>query len=152
MPPDQPPKASVPEREEKRPAQLTVAPDIDSIKASWNAITTHIMKMRPSIGSSLVNATPSSYDDGILKLTFGADQNYHCTAVANKANEIAALLAPVLGVSVGVACSSSGEGNGAASNGGEKKKNEYDDMIAREPVINDILSRFGGEIIDTWRD
>ncbi len=133
------------------PRRLTVKPDIGSITASWSDIVASITAMRPMFGSSLGQAKPLSFENGRLCLSFGSDHAYHCKGVTSNAEEVSALLEPIIGCPVIVVCVTHDSGNDSVA-GKDEKKNERDDLIAREPIIKEILDRFGGEINDTWRD
>lgn len=133
-------------------AQLTINPDIDSITRSWRDIVALVSDKRPVYGTALGQAMPQSLDNGKLTLAFKSDHGYHCKALASNADEVGGLLGTVLGVPVHVVCTTVETGPGNGESGNEKKNNELDDLIAREPIIKEILDRFGGEINDTWRE
>ena len=158
MSPPPPPVDRAPEdtaREEddvQAPAQLTIRPDISSISAVWKDIVAHVSGLKPHIGPSLSLAVPDTFENDRLTLAFGQEHSFHVKAVESNADLLAELLGPMLGRNIKIVCIVDGRGGANGQGGGEKKKNELDDLIAREPIIKDILDKFDGEINGIWRE
>ena len=128
---------------------------IEDIRARWDDIVTFIKTKKPSIGPSLGNSAPESFEDGVLTLSFPANDSFHGKAVTGYAVKIEEILREVFNAEVRLKCvngAAAGTTDTSSSPKGEVKKNsELDDLVSREPAIKDILERFDGEITDTWR-
>jgi len=128
-----------------------VSPGMDSILAAWEEILDEVRRRKPHVGPSLIHATPVSFENGRLKLVFKPEHTFHCKAVESNAEPIEEIIGSLVGGKVVLACEAGGgAGERTAASGG--KNGEVDDLIAREPIIKDILERFGGEINGIWRE
>jgi len=132
---------------------LTVSPDIESIRDRWKSIAAGVGEKKPIIGPALVYAEPRSFENDTLVLAFDPDDSFHHKTIETNTGVLAEILGSMLGRTVAVTCTCEAQKKTNGRNGRpQKKKNELDDLIAREPIVGDILDRFNGEIIDTWRD
>ncbi len=135
------------EAEGKIPA---VEPTLAGFTAAWDEIVAWIGDRKPHFAAPLGRARPAAFENGVLTLAFGAGNGFGARTVEGAVDTVGGLFGAILLQPVRVRCTvDAGEPAGDA---GEKKKGEYDDLIAREPMIGDILERFGGEITDIWRD
>jgi hypothetical protein len=117
--------------------------DIHSIAANWPEITARVGMQKPAIGASLAQGVPESYDHGKLAVRF--NEEFHKGICEQYRGDIEEIIGTILGARVKLTCSV----RRAAAE--RKRNNEVDDLIAREPIIKDILDRFDGEISDSWR-
>jgi DNA polymerase III subunit gamma/tau len=147
---DQPVKKNLPvdsaEKPEEKPDIPIITPDIDSVTVSWKYITDRVSAQKPSIGPMLALGAPESFENGKLGVRFDAGQEFRMTACSECSADIEEIIGGILGVKVTLHVFV--HRSGAV----KKKNNEIDDLISREPIIGDILERFGGEISDSWRE
>ena len=134
------------EKSEEKPDFPKIAPDIDSISSSWKYITDRVSIQKPAIGPVLALGVPESFEKGKLAVRFDAGQEFQMKTCAEYSADIEEIIGTILGMKVAVHVFV--RRSGAA----KKKNNEIDDLISREPIIGDILERFGGEINDSWRE
>ncbi|MCD6308270.1 MAG: hypothetical protein J7M24_04655, partial [Candidatus Latescibacteria bacterium] len=135
------------------PRGLAVPPDIESIRGRWKSIAAGVGEKKPIIAPALAYADPRSFENDTLVLAFDRDDSFHRETIETNADVLAEILGAMLGRTVAVKCISGERDTANGQNGRpQKKKNELDDLIAREPIVGDILDRFNGEITDTWRD
>ena len=127
-------------------APLRVEPVIDAVRENWERMVRTIGDHKPHLAGSLGSATPSGLADGVLTLSFPSTGDFNVKTVESAAGTVGELAGAILGVSVTVKCTVEEVGDT------EKKKGEYDDLMQREPIVKDILERFGGEINDIWRE
>jgi DNA polymerase III subunit gamma/tau len=124
---------------------LVIPADFSSIERSWKELVERVQEQKPGIGPSLVSGVPESFDRGKLTVRFAGEHDFHRQNCERNRADIETVMGAVLGTPVTLSCL-------AGQTGGKGKRNsEVDDLIAREPVIGDILSRFDGEINDSWR-
>ena len=94
----------------------------------------------------LALGAPESFENGKLAVRFDADQEFRMTTCAEYSADIEGIIGTILGMKVTLHIFVHRSG------ASKKKNNEIDDLISREPIIGDILERFGGEINDSWRE
>ncbi|MBN1291365.1 MAG: DNA polymerase III subunit gamma/tau [Candidatus Latescibacteria bacterium] len=122
---------------------LNIDSDIESITASWQLITDRVGSVKPGIGPSLTVGKPESFEHGKLTLSFGSEQEFHKKAVESNLNMLEEIIGAFIGLKVTIKCF-------MRHTGVEKKKTEVEDIINREPIIEEILKRFDGEINGLW--
>ena len=124
---------------------VEIAPDILSIKTSWKEITDRVVIQKPGIGPSLSTGVPESFENGRLSVRFDEEHDFHRETCERNRGDIEDIIGAILGMRVKLSCFT-------RRSGVERKRNsEVEDLIAREPIIRDILERFDGEINDSWR-
>jgi DNA polymerase-3 subunit gamma/tau len=120
-------------------------PDINSIAKRWPEIVEQVGARKPALGPALAVGTPDAYAGGRLSVQFPADRTVQMETCERFRGDIEKIIGTILGERVSISCS-------IHRNGSERKKtNEIDDIISREPIVRDVLDRFGGEITDSWR-
>lgn len=124
---------------------MEVAPDIGSITESWKLITERVAMRKPGIGPSFQAGTPESYAEGKLTVRFDDQDEFHLKTCEKYRAEIEDIVGVIIGERVKLHCVLKHTG------AQRKSTSEVDDLIAREPIIRDILERFDGEINDSWR-
>ena len=122
---------------------LTVTPTTDSIRASWEALTGRVGKVKPAIGPSLVFGVPESFENGRLTLSFDSEHVFHQKIVESNIHVIEEIIGAFLGIQTMIKCF-------VRHTGVEKKTSESEDIVNREPIIGEILDRFNGEIKGMW--
>lgn len=122
-----------------------VAPDIGSISESWKLITDRVAMRKPGIGPSFQSGTPESYEEGKLTVRFADQDEFHLKTCEKYRGDIEDIIGVIIGERVRLHCVFRHTGTE------RKSTSEVDDLIAREPIIRDILERFDGEINDSWR-
>ncbi len=122
-----------------------IAADIHSITANWKEITDRVSVQKPAIGPSLAIGVPESYDHGKLSVRFNAEHDFQKGICEQYRGDIEEIIGVILGARVKLACFV------RRTETERKRNNEVEDLIAREPIIRDILDRFDGEISDSWR-
>ena len=132
---------------------FTVEPELGAIRAAWADIVRMISSRKPSLGPSLASASPVEFGAGVLTLDFGGAA-FQRKRVEGDIGSLREVLAAVLGAGIDIVCIDASAAQAAPGDSGatEKKNGEFDELIAREPVIRNILDAFDGEITDTWRD
>ncbi len=130
---------------DKGEACFEIAPDIGSITDSWKLITERVAMRKPGIGPSFQAGTPESYSDGKLTVRFDGQDEFHLKTCEQYRGEIEDIVGVIIGGRVKLHCVLKHTGTQ------RKSTSEVDDLIAREPIIRDILERFDGEINDSWR-
>ncbi len=118
---------------------------MDSIAASWKDISDRVSIQKPAIGPLLALGVPESFEKGKLAVRFDTGQEFQMNTCVEYSADIEEIIGTILGIKVTLHFFI--RRPGAA----KKKNNEIDDLISREPIIRDILERFGGEISDSWR-
>ncbi|MFC1560848.1 DNA polymerase III subunit gamma/tau [Candidatus Latescibacterota bacterium] len=125
---------------------LNISPDIESISKSWKEIASRVSTVKPAIGPSLTLAVPESFKNEKLTLGFNADDEFHMKTIESNSNKIEEIIGAFLGTKVKLKCL-------IRRTDVEKKKNsEIDDLIAREPIIGNIIECFDSEINESWRE
>ncbi len=120
---------------------LNISPDIESISKSWKEVTSKVSSVKPAIGPSLSLGVPESLKNGILTLGFDAEDEFHLKTVESNSSKIEEIIGAFLGTQVKLKYMV------RHAKGENKKKNsEIDDLIAREPIIGNIIERFDSEI------
>ncbi|GAG38801.1 unnamed protein product, partial [marine sediment metagenome] len=122
---------------------LTITPTTDSIRASWEALTGRVGKVKPAIGPSLVFGVPESFENGRLTLSFDSEHVFHQKTVESNIHVVEEIIGAFLGTQTTIKCF-------VRHTGVEKKTSESEDIINREPIIGEILDRFNGEIKGLW--
>jgi len=125
---------------------INVSPDIESISKSWKDITSRVSSVKPAIGPSLLLAVPVSLENGKLTLGFNTEDEFHLKTVESNSRKIEEIIGPFLGTQIKLKCIVK---HGKGKN---KKNSEIDDLIAREPIIGNIIERFDSEINGSWRE
>jgi DNA polymerase III subunit gamma/tau len=119
--------------------------DIHSISLNWKEIATRVGVQKPAIGPSLSQGVPESYDNGKLTVHFDADHEFQRGICEQFRTDIEEIIGTILGAKIKLTCFVRRGSN-------ERKQNsELEDLIAREPIVRDILERLDGEISDSWR-
>ena len=116
------------------------APAIDDVSRAWQDIVADVTASKPAFGPSLALGDPVGLSDGVLTLGFDEFNEFHQKTVEANSAQIAEIIGARLGTSVRLAFQLK------KSDGRKKKRTELDDLIAREPIIGDIIERFDGEI------
>ena len=119
--------------------------DIRSIAENWKEIATRVGVQKPAIGPSLSQGAPESYENGKLTVHFDAEHEFQKGICEQFRGDIEEIIGTILGARVKLACFV------RRAETERKRNNEVEDLIAREPIIRDILDRFDGEISDSWR-
>jgi len=132
---------------EENPERLSVPADIDSIKNAWKDIASGVGDSKPSIGPSLALGEPETFENGKLTLAFGGESEFYLKTVESNAETIEEIIGAFLGTKVTIVCT-------VKTTGGDKKKtkNEVDDIVAREPIVDTIMKTFGSKNIESWRE
>jgi len=120
---------------------LNISPDIESISKSWKEVTSRVSYVKPSIGPSLSLAVPESLKNGILTLGFDAEDEFHLKTVESNSSKMEEIIGAFLGTQVKLKYMVR---HTKVEN--KKKNSELDDLIAREPIIGNIIERFDSEI------
>lgn len=126
-------------------SRIEVVPEIASIADSWKLITERVAMRKPGIGPSFQAGMPESYAEGKLTVRFSEQDEFHLTTCDKYRGDIEDIIGGIVGERVKLHCVLRHTGTP------KKSTSEVDDLIAREPVIRDILERFDGEINDSWR-
>jgi DNA polymerase III subunit gamma/tau len=134
------------ETDEKKPELACISPEIESITASWKDIADRVSIQKPSIGPLLAFGIPESFEKGKLSIRYDTGQDFRMKTCMEHSTDIEEIIGTVLGMKVTLHFFL------RRSDAGKKKNSEIDDLIAREPIIKDILERFDGEISDSWRE
>lgn len=119
--------------------------DFHSIVSNWKEIAARVGVQKPAIGPSLAQGTPESYEKGKLSVYFEADHEFQKGICEQFRGDIEEIIGTILGTKVKLTCFVRRAGTE------RKRNNEVEDLIAREPIVRDILDRFDGEISDSWR-
>ena len=119
---------------------LKVSPDFESISNTWNKIVSSVSSVKPHIGPSLSLAVPQSFENDVLTLSLNNDDDFHLKSLESGIDIIGEIIGGILSTKIKVKCSLK------MSNGEKKKNGEIDDLIAREPIIGNIIKTFDGEI------
>lgn len=124
-------------------AEITA--DIASIVKNWAEIAGRVGVQKPALGPSLADGTPESYDRGKLAVHFDPERRFQMETCERFRSDIEEIIGTILGERITLSCFVRRTG------GARQQKSEVDDIVAREPVVRDILDRFDGEITDSWR-
>lgn len=119
--------------------------DIHSIASNWKEITARVGVQKPAIGPSLAQGVPETYESGKLSVHFKTGDDFHKGICEQFRGDIEEIVGTILGTRIKLSCFVQRAGTE------QKRNNEVEDLIAREPIIKDILDRFDGEISDSWR-
>ncbi|MFC1490255.1 DNA polymerase III subunit gamma/tau [Candidatus Latescibacterota bacterium] len=148
---NEPPYAHVenetPPEPEEDPARLSVQPDIDSIKKAWEELASGVGDVKPSIGPSLALGEPDTFENGKLTLAFGDGNEFHIKTIESSSDTIEEIMGAFLGTKIKIVCT-------VKKNDDKKKtkKNELDDLVTREPIIDTIMKTFDSKNIESWRE
>jgi len=132
--------------EDTREEFLNVAPDLQSIRDSWDAIAARVGTVKPHIGPSLTKASPRSFDNDRLVLGVSAEDMFHQKALESSSGQIAEIIGAMVGKTITLDVVVKREKKAKKPNG------EEDDLVSREPIIGTILDMFDGEIKKSWRE
>jgi DNA polymerase-3 subunit gamma/tau len=124
---------------------LDITPDIRSISASWKEITDRVVIQKPGIGPVLSMGVPESFENGKLSVRFDEADGFHRKTCERYREDIEEIIGVILGMRVKLSCYT------RRSESERKRTGELEDLIAREPIIRDVLEQFDGEINDSWR-
>lgn len=125
---------------------LNVSPDIESISKSWNKIALRVGEVKPHIGPSLALALPESFEKNKLTLSLNTDDEFHIKTIESNFSIIEEMIGAILGTKIKL------NNLVRLPNHGKKKNGEVEDLIAREPIIGNIIETFDGEIKKSWRE
>ena len=118
---------------------LNIAPDFESVSKSWNEIITRVSAVIPAIGPSLSKASPHSLEKGTLTISFNSESTFHLKTVESDLDKIEDLFGAIVGTPIKLKCIEK------KTKAKKKRVSEQDDLIAREPIIKDIIEGFGGD-------
>lgn len=143
--PSAPPFVSGSESPRSDSGRLDITPDIRFISASWKEITDRVVIQKPGIGPVLSMGVPESFENGKLSVRFDEADGFHRETCERYRGDIEEIIGVILGMRVKLSCYT------RRSESERKRTGELEDLIAREPIIRDVLERFDGEINDSWR-
>jgi DNA polymerase-3 subunit gamma/tau len=124
---------------------LEIAHDIRSIVENWPEITARVGVQKPPLSAPLAEGTPESYEKGKLSLSFDPEHQFQMKTCESYRSDIEEIVGTILGQKISLSFFIRRTGSA------QKKSNELDDIITREPIIGQVLDRFDGEITDSWR-
>jgi hypothetical protein len=123
----------------------------------WKTILDEIMKDKPILGTFLAHSSLSSGAGGSLEIKFPASSLFQLEQVKKKENKdfITAKISQLLGRTTTVdflidknkPAAQSREAPKFAPPAASKKKETFDEIAEKEPILNKILEVFDGEII-----
>jgi DNA polymerase III subunit gamma/tau len=120
---------------------VSIAPELSAIAAAWDEVLGQVGTAYPTVGPSLGGARPVSYENGLLTIRFEPGGNFHLKTAESNAGKIAEVIGVLIGEPLSIRCI-----RDDTTMDVKKKTNELDDLIAREPVIGEIMDLFDGEI------
>ncbi|MFC1551029.1 DNA polymerase III subunit gamma/tau [Candidatus Latescibacterota bacterium] len=134
------------ENPEEELERLSVPADIESIKKAWKDIASGVGDVKPSIGPSLALGEPETFENGKLSLVFSDESEFYLKTIETNADTVEEIIGAFLGTKITLVCT-------VKKNGGKKKaKNEVDDIVTREPIVDTIMKTFGSKNIESWRE
>ncbi len=117
-----------------------ISPNIESISQSWKEITSRVSSVKPSIGPSISLAVPESYKNGKLTISFCSGDDFHMKTVESNSSKIEDIISALLRTKINLKCIIN------KTKVKNKKNSEIEDLIAREPIVGDIIELFDSEI------
>ncbi|MDP2929262.1 MAG: DNA polymerase III subunit gamma/tau [Candidatus Omnitrophota bacterium] len=143
---------------EAKPEKKVFGAALNEIIAAWHAITNHVKERKISVAMYLSEGYPESLDSGTLSISFPIGSKFHKETLETSEckNIIIRAIKDVTGLDLKLKLTTS-EANNGRNDGlkGASGDSLEDDSVIKdmppkksgaEPIINDALEIFGGEI------
>ena len=134
------------EEEVKEEEHFDTGQRLEEVKSKWKNIISQISKKRVSLGSYLSQATPYSFEKGVLKIAFPKEFSFHKEIVENIKNTkfIRENISQIIGADLRIKFILLSEDR--EEKGDKKKKEEEVEANSDAEFMNELLDTFEGKL------
>ena len=151
-------KGALPEgADARRTAPAAPAPKAEEmlarVRGVWQEVLDRVAVVRPILKSCLIEGTPVSFEEGVLRIEFPEERAYHCDSLDHAGNKglVKRVLCERLGHEVNVRFALVPKAAGAEAAGRPAAPRKEIQNIKKNPLIQSALEMFKAQVVDVKR-